>query len=79
MVIKKRLYWWLTEFEAPNPDSGELQKWAGPSMLAPSLEVANILCKTIGLGQCKVRYQYLPEQNLESDENNMIPTFIWQN
>lgn len=79
MVIKKKLYWWLTEFEAVSPDSGELHTWAGPYILAPSLEVADLICKTTGLGYCKIIGKYLFEQDLESEENNMIPTFIWQN
>ncbi|MEN6569005.1 MAG: hypothetical protein ABFC18_03230 [Rikenellaceae bacterium] len=45
---------WLTEIQANDPITGEIQIWAGPEIEANTEQQAIDYCNSNGLGYCKV-------------------------
>lgn len=52
---------WTTEIMAVDPCTGDLTKWQGPHIQAPTITDAEIYCQENGLGYCKVIGQLVSE------------------
>ena len=68
---------WITEIKAICPIDSEIKTFIGPSIIAPSRQLANEYCQNNGLGYCKIIGQLIAEIPCKKDTyypdfNNMI-------
>lgn len=66
---------WVTEIHAVCPVDGKLKLFCGPSIPAPTMQLAHKYCQMNGLGYCKVIGQLAAE--IPCKENTFIPD--WDN
>lgn len=45
---------YLTQLQAMNPKTGELQRWAGPRILANDRKEAERILNSTGMGYCQI-------------------------
>lgn len=49
------MHFWSTEIRAIDPIDGQMKKWAGPNVEAPTRKLAEEWCQQNGLGYCRIK------------------------
>lgn len=52
---------WATKIVAMDPGNGEFCEWVGPTIEAPSMELARGYCDKNGMGYCKIEGELFAE------------------